>query len=146
MCNKTKDKFAKVEGKLYNYMKMKAEIVSIQLDIEEIEDNYSGCKGITSGEKTSITNSISNPIEAEVIKREREKEEKIRELRSKERAIKKIDNALTTLDKEEVDLINKRYFRTKSLTWRTIGELLNLSEDRCKQMRVEIIGKIKDLV
>lgn len=142
-----KDKeIKKIEGKLYNFNRMKAEVEYLKLEIEEIENDYKGCGAIGYDEKTGETYNISNPVENEILRKEKEIFKKKKEQEKIEIRIKKILNAITILNEDEEKLVQYRYFNNKTLSWETIGGLLNLSSARCKQMRVEIVDKIKDLV
>lgn len=142
-----KDKeIKKIEGKLYNFNRMKAEVEYLKLEIEEIENDYKGCGAIGYDEKTGETYNISNPVENEILRKEKEIFKKKKERNKIEIRIKKILNAITILNEDEEKLVQYRYFNNKTLSWETIGSLLSLSSARCKQMRVEIVDKIKDLV
>ena len=63
--------YKKVEGKLFNYNKIKDDIEIINLEIEKVKNNYVGCSGISyDSERTGKTYSISNTVEQEVIRKE----------------------------------------------------------------------------
>ncbi|CEJ75444.1 RNA polymerase sigma factor [[Clostridium] sordellii] len=150
------DKFKEAEGKLFNYNLTKAEMNCLKLDIEKIKINindnydYNLLSSIGYEERTGKTNHISKPTEKQVIKKEKEIEKAIKDkykaMKEKEIEIKKIENALTILTDEEVDLVNRRYFSNKNLGWAYISTMMSMSESKCKQMRVEIIDKIKGLL
>ena len=62
--------FRKTEGKLFDYKRIKSAIEKIELDIEEIKNEYIGCGAIGYEERTGPTNNISRLVENEVIKKE----------------------------------------------------------------------------
>ncbi|MDU6115946.1 MAG: RNA polymerase subunit sigma [Paeniclostridium sordellii] len=142
------DKFKEAEGKLFKYNLTKAEMNCLKLDIEKIEMNYeyNGLVSIGFEERTGKTNSISKPTEKEVIQKDKVIREKYKVMKDKEIEIKKIENALTILNDEELDLVNRRYFSNKNVGWTYISKMMSMSESKCKQMRVEIIDKIKGLL
>ncbi|CEP92098.1 RNA polymerase sigma factor [[Clostridium] sordellii] len=142
------DKFKEAEGKLFKYNLTKAEMNCLKLDIEKIEMNYeyNGLVSIGFEERTGKTNSISKPTEKEVIQKDKVIREKYKVMKEKEIEIKKIENALTILNDEELDLVNRRYFSNKNVGWTYISKMMSMSESKCKQMRVEIIDKIKGLL
>ncbi|WP_270505553.1 RNA polymerase subunit sigma [Paraclostridium sordellii] len=142
------DKFKEAEGKLFKYNLTKAEMNCLKLDIEKIEMNYeyNGLVSIGFEERTGKTNSISKPTEKEVMQKDKVIREKYKVMKEKEIEIKKIENALTILNDEELDLVNRRYFSNKNVGWTYISKMMSMSESKCKQMRVEIIDKIKGLL
>lgn len=142
------DKFKEAEGKLFKYNLTKAEMNCLKLDIEKIEMNYeyNGLVSIGFEERTGKTNSISKPTEKEVMQKDKAIHEKYKVMKEKEIEIKKIENALTILNDEELDLVNRRYFSNKNVGWTYISKMMSMSESKCKQMRVEIIDKIKGLL
>lgn len=142
------DKFKEAEGKLFKYNLTKAEMNCLKLDIEKIEMNYeyNGLVSMGFEERTGKTNSISKPTEKEVMQKDKAIHEKYKVMKEKEIEIKKIENALTILNDEELDLVNRRYFSNKNVGWTYISKMMSMSESKCKQMRVEIIDKIKGLL
>ena len=115
--------YKKTDGVLFNYKSIKAEIFNLQLDIEELEEERDGMKGISYEEKSSPTHKFNSSVENEVIKREREINRLLKEKRSKERLITKIDNALDTLESEEKEIIRLRCFERKP--WNIVGMVIN---------------------
>ncbi|SJO78136.1 transcriptional regulator [Clostridioides difficile] len=146
MNNVKDDTFKRAEGKLYGYNRIKAEINHLNLDIKKKENSYLGCKAIGYSEKTSQTCNSSNLVESEVLNKEKEIEAIKREVEEKEILIKKIDNAMSLLSEDEVELIECRYFSNKNNSWRYVANKIGFSTARCKQMRIEIINKLKDLL
>ena len=62
--------FRKTEGKLFDYKNIKNEIEAIDLEIEDIKNDYIGCGAISYEERTGPTYNISRSVENEVIKKE----------------------------------------------------------------------------
>ncbi|MDS6234849.1 transcriptional regulator [Clostridioides difficile] len=146
MSNVKDDIFKRTEGKLYSYNRLKAEINYLNLEIKKKENSYLECKSIGYSEKTSQTYNISSSVENEVLRKEKEIEKIRREIESKEILIEKIDNVMSLLNEEETVLVQHRYFSKKNNSWGYIADSIGFSATRCKQMRIEIINKVKDLL
>lgn len=104
--------FNQVEGMLYSYPFLKAEIKNLKLEIEYIKSNYGNIGAIdTTEESTSETYDISSVVEDEIA----EKEKQIKELQSvmnkKQLQVDRIDNILEALRPEDQKLIEMRYFK-----------------------------------
>ena len=69
--DKNKELFKKVEARLHNYKYLQIQIDNLELDIEEIKNDYRGCGSISYDERTGSTYNISRTIENEIIDRER---------------------------------------------------------------------------
>ena len=67
-----KELFKKVEGRLYSYKNLDIEIKSIELEIEDVQNEFLGCGSIEYGERTGVTYNINRTVENEVVKREKE--------------------------------------------------------------------------
>ena len=65
-----RDIFRDTEGVLYNYSMLKAEIHNLELEIEELKDEYQGISAISYEEKTGPTNKTSDSVANEVIHKE----------------------------------------------------------------------------
>ena len=135
--------YSMVEGILYNYPKLKVEIDNLRLDLEEAQEII-GIRGASGNEKAgSSTHAFSSVVENEVLEREKNLERKINSLtssiQSKERRLKKIENALGTLTEQELLLIEMKYFKRYSIG--RICEVLELSEDGFNKRRKNIIVK-----
>ncbi|CZR81509.1 TPA: transcriptional regulator [Clostridioides difficile] len=146
MNNVKEETFKRAEGKLYNYNRLKAEIKYLNLEIKKKENSYLGCKFGVYTERTSQTYNISSSVENEIMRKEKEIEKIRREVESKEILIEKIDNAMSLLNEEEITLVQYRYFSKKNNSWGYIADSIGFSVTRCKQMRIEIINKVKDLL
>ena len=139
-----KNYYKLVEGMLYDYKNTVVEIKNIELDIEEITNDYRGVNSISYEEKTSSSNTITSSVENEVIN----KEKKINHLRSlkrsKEIQIERTDNILTILTDDEYKLIELRYF--KKLQFKEIADILCKNEVYLITLRKKIINKLIPLI
>ncbi|HBF0730300.1 TPA: RNA polymerase subunit sigma [Clostridioides difficile] len=138
--------FSSAEGKLYNYKKIKAEIEKIDIDIQMIKNDYRGCSGVEIKEKTGKTYDIKSIVEIETEEKEKRIALKEKEKKHKELIIEKIDNAMKILSEEEKKIVQYKYFSNSKTPWEYVGRMTGFSTSRCKQMRVEIINKIKGLL
>ncbi|EES50239.1 siderophore-interacting protein [Clostridium botulinum] len=139
-----KDLYKKTDGVLFNYKAIKAEISNLDLEIEEIRDECDGVKGMTYEEKTGPTNAFNSTVENEVIKKEKEIVRLLKEKKSKERLITKIDNALESLEEEEKEIIKLRCFERKS--WNKVGMITNRDGDYCGKIKRAAVNKLSELV
>lgn len=135
--------YSKVEGILYEVPRLRAEIANLQIDLEEMQEVI-GIRGASSNEKAgSSTNAFSSAVEDEVISREERLQEKIQVLteaiRRRERQLRKMENAMSTLTEEEGILIEMKYF--KRYTVSRICEILDISADTFTKRRRKIIVK-----
>lgn len=139
--NKT---YKKIEEMLYNYPKVKAEIENIKLDIEEMEDIV-GIRGVSDNLKGSTpTYAFNSSVENEVINREEKLPERIeglcRVLRSKERFIRKVDNALETLNENSKQLVQLKYF--KKYTIERVAEVMDVSTSTVIRGKKEVVAEL----
>ena len=107
--DKNKELFKKVEARLHNYKYLQIQIDNLELDIEEIKNDYRGCGSISYDERTGATYSINRTIENEIIERERRLSKLLKTKFEKETEKKKIENSLTCLDIIETDFFNLFY-------------------------------------
>lgn len=138
--------FKKTEYVLYNYNDLEIKIKNIEIDIENLKNDYNGVAGISYEEKTGSTFKFNSSVENEVVK----KEKLIKHLEGvKEYNLnlkRKIDNALKSLTDESYKLVELRYFTKPKRTWIAIGKELNMDKDYCCRKRCEIINKLASLI
>ncbi|MBV7275442.1 DUF722 domain-containing protein [Clostridiaceae bacterium UIB06] len=142
--NKEQDLYKKTDGLLLNYKIIKAEINNLELEIEEIKSEYDGVKAAVYEERTGKTNAFNSSVENEILKKEKIINELLKEKRSKERLISKIDNALTILEEEEIKIIKLRYF--EKMGWSKIGILTNRDGDYCGRIKRKAVDKISNII
>lgn len=142
--------FKRTEYTLYNYKSLEIKIKNIEIDIENLVNEYQGVTGITYEERTGPTNKFNSSVENEVIRREEELGDLIEGLhRSRTYNLnikKKIDNALGTLPPDELRLVQLRYFKKPKPTWIAIGKDLTMDKDYCCKKRDEIINHLSELI
>lgn len=146
MTDKEKEQniYKRTDGVLFNYKAIKAEISNIELDIEELNEQIDGVSGITYEEKTGATNKFNSSVENEVLKKEKEINRLLREKRSKERLISKIDNAVETLDEDEKEIIKLRCFEGKS--WAKVSISTRIDGDYCGRIKRKAVNKLSELI
>jgi DNA-directed RNA polymerase specialized sigma subunit len=142
--DKDQDLYKKTDGVLFNYKTIKAEINNIEIEIEELREEFSGVSGVGYQERSSPTNEFNSSVENEILKKEKEINKLLREKRNKERLISKIDNAIETLEYEEKEIIKLRCFEKRS--WNTVGSLTNRDGDHCSKIKRDAIKKISELI
>lgn len=135
--------YCKVEGMLYSVPKLKIEIDNLKIDLEELME-YEGIRGASDNEKAgSPTYAINSSVENEVMNRVEKLADKeqaiIRKINSKERELKRIENALSILTEGERLLIEFWYF--KRYTVNRICDLLEISDRSFSRRRKNIIIK-----
>lgn len=137
--------FKKTEKTLYDYKNLSYEIESLDIHINSIVNDVS-IAGVSYEEKSSPTNAFSSRVENEVIKREEYQAEVIERLRKKKNGLIQLDKvlkvALSSLEPEELRLVELRYFTKPKKSWVEIGMTLGLDKDTCGRMRNKIIHKI----
>lgn len=137
-----KDRYESVEAMLYNYKIMKVEIKNIDLDLNELENEYRGCGAVSFEEKTGQTYKFNSVVENELELKNKQIEYLKRMRDSKQRKIDKIDNALTILDEKQKKIIELRYFANKKLGWFSICNKMELSDVTCRKIKKEAIKKL----
>jgi RNA polymerase sigma factor (sigma-70 family) len=132
------------EAMLYNYNAMHAEIRNIDLEIEELQNEYNGPAPISYEEKSTLTNKFNSNVENEVINKDFKPGQLEKRKHKLEIQIKKIDNALNILDPRSLEIIKLRYFY--KINNRDIAEKLNLTEEWICKLKNNIINRISNLI
>lgn len=136
--------YKKTDEILSNYKAIKAEINNLQLEIEEISSEYDGVKAVVYEERTGTTNAFNSSVENEILKKEKLINKLLKEKRSKEILINKVDNALAVLEEEEIKIIELRYFQ--NMGWNKIGILTNRDGDYCGRIKRKAVNKLSELI
>ena len=115
MTTDKKKLFRETEARLHNYKYLEIQINSLELDIEQIKNDYRGCGAISYDERTGVTYNINRSVENEVIAKEKKIAKLMKAKLEKEIEKKKIENALTCLDIIETDFFknNMKYISIK---------------------------------
>lgn len=136
--------YKKVEALLYEYKPLKVANENLKLDIENLEIEYRGTGSINYDERTGPTNAFSSVVENEIIKKEAEIDNLKREIRKNEIFIKKIDNAIDSLDTTEQFIIKLRYIERYNN--KQIAKKLYLNEYWISHKKKRIIEKLTKLL
>ena len=136
--------YKKTDGVLFNYKTIKAEIFNLELEVEDLKDECDGVKGVSYEDKGGPTNAFSSVVENEIIKKEKEITKLLKEKKSKERLISKIDNALDSLEEEEREIIKLRCIERQS--WNKVGAITNRDGDYCGKIKRAAVNKVSELV
>ncbi|MFQ6881381.1 hypothetical protein [Clostridium sp.] len=91
--------------KLKKYKEIKADIIHINLELEELEIDMLGITGQGEGERTGKTYKVTSPVEIQLDHYLEKKEKLLISRGRKERELARIDNALSVLKDEERDII-----------------------------------------
>ena len=131
---------------IYKVSEIAAEINNLELEIEELENEYEGIGAISYEERSSATYKISDSIANEIIFREKEVYRLNKIKRSKEILLLKINNALEALDENERKVVHYRYLNGKR-TWMQIGEILSMHSNYCyNTLRLNTINKLSKMI
>ncbi|MDU5110303.1 MAG: sigma factor-like helix-turn-helix DNA-binding protein [Clostridium sp.] len=136
--------YRKTEAILYNYNKVKAQIKNIELDIENIKNDFNGPGAIGYEERTQSTNSFNSSVENEVVARENEINQLLRYQKQKEIELLKVDNAIGSLTEREKLIIEMRYF--KKYNNKMIAAKLDLTEEYICNIKRNAVNQVLDLL
>lgn len=151
--NKKDDKlFRKTEAKLYNYVQLKSDIANLELDNEilniEAAEKFDTVKAINySREKVFSSCVIDSEVESLVIDHEDMKNRMIKnkkQIEIKNLKIKKIENALDSLNDTDRKIVELRYFLGE--TWHGVAKVSGYSISACQKRRVRIINKLSTMI
>ncbi len=126
--------------RIKKYKELKADIVDIDIRMEELEEEIVGISAQPSGERTGQTYKITSSVEQQAEKLMEKKEELIKIKADKERELGRINNALTVLTDEEREIIETVYIEHKKY-WK-LEEKLNKTYARLKQIEKVAIKKM----
>ena len=127
--------------RIKKYKELKADIVDIDIKLQELEEDMLGVTGIGLEERTGKTYKITSSVEQQA-ERHLEKKDKLLKLRaSKEREIARIDNALTVLKEEERDIVETALIEQKKYGLLEIK--YNRTYSRIKQIEGEAVKKME---
>ena len=138
------DNYRKLEGILYNYKNINAEIKNIDIEIIDLRIDYTGCEAIRYEEKSAPTNKFNSSVENEIVSKEKQIKYLRNRRNSKQRLINKIDNALETLPEKERKLIELRYFN--KLHFKEVALRLNINATYCMQLKSKVINKLIPII
>lgn len=135
--------YKKLEAMLYNYKNTLAEIKNIKIEIEDVEQSYSGISSICY-DNMPKANTISSSVEREIEHKEKRIEYLTNLLVKKENEIKRIDNAIEVLTDSERNLIELCYFNKVRVKDAAIK--LYVTEQTICRNKSTIINKLIPLI
>lgn len=127
--------------RIKRYKELKADIVDIDIRIQELEEEYLGVSAQSTGERTGKTYKITSSVEIQAEQYIKEKDKQLRKRASKEREIARIDNALTILKEEEKDIVLTALIEQKKYGLLEIK--YNRTYSRIKQIEGEAVKKME---
>lgn len=138
-----KNIFRKTEAILYSYPQLEAEIRCLELEINNIKNNYEGCGAIGYEERTQATNKFNSAVENEVINKEKEIRRLSIELNNKKTLKDQIDSTVERMNDSERKLIEFKYTNRNTLSWNQVASILGFNVDYVrKEIRQDAITKL----
>jgi len=138
-----KNTFRKTEAILYDYPQLEAEIRCLELEINNIKNNYEGCGAIAYEERTQATNKFNSSVENEIINKEKELKRLNRELNNKRTLKDQIDSTVERMNDSERKLIEFKYTNRNILSWNQVASILGFNVDYVrKEIRQDAISKL----
>ena len=127
--------------RIKKYKELKADIVDIDIKIQELEEDLLGVSAQPTGERAGKTYKITSSVEIQAEQHSKEKDKLLKIRAMREREIARIDNALTILKEEEKDIVQTALIEQKRYA------LLEIKYDRTysriKQIEREAIMKME---
>ena len=142
MTTDKKKLFRETEARLHNYKYLEIQINGLELDIEQIKNDYRGCGAISYDERTGVTYNINRSVENEVIAKEKKIAKLMKAKLEKEIEKKKIENALTCLDIIETDFFNLFYNSKSKNNMKYISIKMHMDRSYLYTFREKIVHKI----
>ena len=142
MTTDKKKLFRETEARLHNYKYLEIQINSLELDIEQIKNDYRGCGAISYDERTGVTYNINRSVENEVIAKEKRIGKLMQAKLEKEIEKKKIENALTCLDIIETDFFNLFYNSKSKNNMKYISIKMHMDRSYLYKLRENVVYKI----
>ncbi len=99
------EKIKLLEKMLYDYRRNKIEIKNLKLDLEILENDYTGVGNIGYEERSSKTYKFNSSVENEIVRREKEMMDIKREIRLKEIQIQRIDDTIEVLSERAKNIL-----------------------------------------
>lgn len=131
----------KVAERIKKYKELKADIVDIDIRLQEIEEEIIGISAQPTGERTSNTYKITSSVEQQAEKHLEKKDKLLKLKAKKEREIARIDNALTILKEEEREIVETALIEQKKYSLLEIK--YNRTYSRIKQIEGDAVRKME---
>lgn len=130
-----------IEGMLYDYKVLKATNSNRQMELEDIETGVGSPNLESVGGKT---NKITSLVELSAITNIEKKEEIKKAYDRDERKVRLIENGLMALTTMERKIVEAKYF--ERLQWWEVATEVKFSDERCRQIKREALGKLARVV
>lgn len=127
--------------RIKKYKELKADIVDIDIKLQELEEEMLGITGAGLEERTGKTYKITSSVENQAEKHLEKKEKLLRDRANAEREIARIDNALTVLKEDERDIVETALIEQKKYGLLEIK--YNRTYSRIKQVEGKAIKKME---
>lgn len=127
--------------RIKKYKELKADIVDIDIKLQELEEDMLGVTGIGLEERTGKTYKITSSVEQQAGKHLEEKDRLLKLRASKEREIARINNAMSILKEEERDIVETALIEQKKYGLLEIK--YNRTYSRIKQIEGEAVKKME---
>lgn len=127
--------------RIKKYKELKADIVDIDIKIQELEEDMLGVSAQPTGERTGKTYKITSSVETQAEKHLDKKDKLLKDKARIEREIARIDNALTILKEEERDIVETALIEQKKYGLLEIR--YNRTYSRIKQIEGEAVKKME---
>ena len=138
-----KNIFRKTEAILYSYPQLEAEIRCLELEINNIKNNYEGCGAIGYEERTQATNKFNSSVENEILNKEKEIKILSKKLNNKKTLKDQIDSTVERMNDSERKLIEFKYTNRNTLSWNQVASILGFNVDYVrKEIRQDAITKL----
>jgi len=126
--------------RIKKYKELKADIVDIDIKLQELEEDMLGPTGVGLEERTGKTYKITSSVEIQAEQHSKEKDKLLRARAFKEREIARIENAMTVLTEDEYDVVktihidNEKWWRLEEKYHKSYRALKYTEEDAIKKM------------
>lgn len=130
-----------IAKRIKKYKEFKADIVDIDIRIQELEEEILGVSAQPQEERTGKTYKITSSVEKQAEKHLKEKDKLLQAKNRKLREIARIDNALTILKEEERDIVQTALIDQKKYSLLEIK--YNRTYSRIKQIEGDAIKKME---
>lgn len=130
-----------IAKRIKKYKEFKADIVDIDIRIQELEEEILGVSAQPQEERTGKTYKITSSVEQQAEKHLKEKDKLLQAKNRKLREIARIDNALTILKEEERDIVQTALIDQKKYSLLEIK--YNRTYSRIKQIEGDAIKKME---
>lgn len=130
----------KTIAKIRRYKELKADIIDIDIRLQELDEEMIGIIAQPDGEMTSKTYKITSTVENQAEKHMKKTDGLLKKRAYKEREVKKIENAISVLTEEEYDIIETihikggRWWKLEEKYNKTYRALKYIEENAVKKM------------